>query len=62
MGLATAGTAGYAATRPAGRAADVVAFHGDHQAGVTTPPQERLMFAAFDLTLGSAGELRDLMR
>jgi deferrochelatase/peroxidase EfeB len=62
VGLATAGTAGYAATRPPGRGEDVVAFHGDHQAGVTTPPQERLMFAAFDLTLGSAGELRDLMR
>jgi deferrochelatase/peroxidase EfeB len=62
VGLAAAGTTGHAATRPGGRVTDTVAFHGDHQAGVTTPPQERLMFAAFDLTLTSAGELRDLLR
>jgi deferrochelatase/peroxidase EfeB len=62
--LAGAGAAGYAA----GSAADgppepaSVPFHGEHQAGVTTPPPDRLMFAAFDLTLSSAGELRDLLR
>src|SRR4029079_4743745 len=37
-------------------------FHEDHQAGIATQVQDRLMFAAFDLTLGSAGELRDLLR
>jgi deferrochelatase/peroxidase EfeB len=62
VGLATAGTAGYASTRTSAGGSDAVPFHGDHQAGVTTPPQERLMFAAFDLTLTRAGELRDLLR
>jgi deferrochelatase/peroxidase EfeB len=39
-----------------------VPFHGTHQAGITTPAQDRLAFAAFDLTLTSASELRDLLR
>src|SRR3954451_22330433 len=30
----------------------IVAFHGDHQAGITTPAQDRLHFAAFDLSPG----------
>ena len=29
---------------------DVVPFYGDHQAGIATPVQERLVFAAFDVT------------
>jgi deferrochelatase/peroxidase EfeB len=40
----------------------MVPFHGSHQAGIVTPPQDRLMFAAFDLTISTAGELRDLLR
>jgi deferrochelatase/peroxidase EfeB len=39
-----------------------VPFHGTHQAGITTPAQDRLAFAAFDLTLTSAADLRDLLR
>jgi deferrochelatase/peroxidase EfeB len=39
-----------------------VPFHGDHQAGILTPPPDRLMFAAFDLTISTVGELRDLLR
>jgi deferrochelatase/peroxidase EfeB len=39
-----------------------VPFHGAHQAGILTPPPDRLMFAAFDLTIATAGELRDLLR
>ena len=27
---------------------DAVAFHGEHQAGIATPAQDRLVFAAFD--------------
>jgi deferrochelatase/peroxidase EfeB len=37
-------------------------FYGEHQAGIATPAQDRLVFAAFDLTLSSAAELRDLLR
>lgn len=40
----------------------VVAFHGRHQAGVLTPPQHRLAFAAFDLRVAGAGELAELLR
>ena len=32
----------------------VVPFYGDHQAGITTPQQERLMFAALDVTTTDA--------
>lgn len=39
-----------------------VPFHGPHQAGIVTPAQDRLVFGAFDLTVDSAGELRELLR
>ena len=39
-----------------------VPFYGTHQAGITTPAQDRLAFASFDLTLTTAAELRDLLR
>ncbi len=62
-GLAGVGAPAYAATRSgATHGADTVPLVGPHQAGVTTPPQERLMFAAFDLTVTTATELRDLLR
>jgi deferrochelatase/peroxidase EfeB len=48
---------GDAAAAPA-----TVPFHGAHQAGIATPAQDRLVFAAFDVTASSAGELRDLLR
>ncbi|HEV7750801.1 MAG TPA: iron uptake transporter deferrochelatase/peroxidase subunit [Baekduia sp.] len=41
----------------------VVAFHGEHQAGITTPAQDRLHFAAFDVEPGATRtDLRDLLR
>jgi deferrochelatase/peroxidase EfeB len=40
----------------------VVPFHGAHQAGVATPAQDRLHFAAFDVATESRRELRDLLR
>ncbi|MFF9062895.1 iron uptake transporter deferrochelatase/peroxidase subunit [Streptomyces sp. NPDC014882] len=56
LGAAAAGGAA-AMTRtgndvdPAGAAAGgAVAFHGTHQAGIATPVQDRLHFAAFDVT------------
>ncbi|HEX5852550.1 MAG TPA: iron uptake transporter deferrochelatase/peroxidase subunit [Solirubrobacteraceae bacterium] len=45
-----------------GSAASTVPFHGAHQAGIVTPAQDRLVFGAFDLTIDSAGELRELMQ
>jgi deferrochelatase/peroxidase EfeB len=39
-----------------------VPFHGERQAGITTPAQDRLHFAAFDVVTQSKAELRGLMR
>jgi len=38
------------------------AFHGAHQAGIITPAQDRLHFAAFDVTTRSRTALVDLLR
>jgi deferrochelatase/peroxidase EfeB len=56
-GLAVAGVAGCGSDRPQAR----VPFRGRHQAGIATPAQDRLHFAAFDV-IGSRDELRDLLR
>ena len=62
-GLAGVSVPGYAATSFGDTSrAGTVPFLGPHQAGVTTPAQERLMFAAFDLAITTAPELRDLLR
>jgi deferrochelatase/peroxidase EfeB len=45
-----------------GTTPQVVPFFGAHQAGITTPAQDRLAFASFDLTLTTRNELRDLLR
>jgi deferrochelatase/peroxidase EfeB len=39
-----------------------VSFYGEHQAGIDTPAQDRLHFAAFDLLSEDPGELRELLR
>jgi deferrochelatase/peroxidase EfeB len=39
-----------------------VAFFGEHQAGITTPAQDRLHFVAFDVTTDNRAELVDLLR
>jgi deferrochelatase/peroxidase EfeB len=39
-----------------------VAFYGEHQAGIDTPAQDRLHFAAFDLVTDSRAELREMLR
>jgi deferrochelatase/peroxidase EfeB len=58
-GLAAAGVAGCGADeRPA---AQLVPFRGRHQAGIATPVQDRLHFAAFDV-VGSRADLHDLLR
>ena len=42
--------------------ADVVAFRGEHQAGITTPAQDRMHFVAFDVTTKSRDELITLLQ
>uniref|UniRef100_UPI000AD4FCDD Dyp-type peroxidase domain-containing protein n=1 Tax=Paenibacillus sp. O199 TaxID=1643925 RepID=UPI000AD4FCDD len=37
-------------------------FYGKHQAGITTPAQDFICFAAFDVTAGSADDLRRLFK
>ena len=37
-------------------------FYGEHQAGILTPVQDRLHFAAFDVTTGSRAELVQLLK
>ncbi len=39
----------------------VVPFHGEHQSGITTPAQDRLHFAAFDLTTSNRADLVALL-
>jgi deferrochelatase/peroxidase EfeB len=39
-----------------------VPFYGEHQAGIDTPAQDRLHFAAFDLVGEDRGELREMLR
>ena len=39
-----------------------VPFHGPHQAGITTPKPPAAVFAAFDVTAETGGELRDLLQ
>ena len=39
----------------------VVPFHGEHQAGIVTPAQDRLHFAAFDVTTEDRAELVALL-
>ncbi len=58
-GVATAAEGSGGGTDATG---DVVPFHGAHQAGITTPAQDRLLFAAFDLTTESREELQELLR
>jgi deferrochelatase/peroxidase EfeB len=66
-GAVTAGTAGawaheVLAGSPEPDAGGAVTFRGEHQAGITTPAQDRLHFVAFDVTTGNRAELVDLMR
>lgn len=41
---------------------EIVPFRGPHQAGITTPAQDRLLFATFDLTTDSRDDLKELLR
>jgi deferrochelatase/peroxidase EfeB len=72
LGLAGAGVVGagigFAADRIIDNATTVSSgaaasypFYGDHQAGIVTPAQDRLHFAAFDLLDVSAADLQELL-
>ncbi|HKS48561.1 MAG TPA: iron uptake transporter deferrochelatase/peroxidase subunit [Amycolatopsis sp.] len=67
VALAGAGTAGAGIDRALGEhtaqaATDIVPFHGPNQAGITTPAQEHLHFAALDLTTNDRAKLVSLLR
>jgi deferrochelatase/peroxidase EfeB len=49
------------ATADAAETDGTVPFYGEHQAGIATPVQDRLFFAAFDLQTESRAELQELM-
>ena len=67
---AAVGAAGFVGGVGTARATDLVAeqatdrhpFYGRHQAGIVTPAQDRLYFAAFDVTATSRAELILLLR
>jgi deferrochelatase/peroxidase EfeB len=61
-GALALGGAGCAGGGDSDNEANVVPFHGERQAGIATPAQDRLVFGALDLTVGSAPELRELLR
>jgi deferrochelatase/peroxidase EfeB len=67
--LGTAGVAGMASVVSMPRSATstaappaVVPFHGAHQAGITTPPQQHTVLVAFDAIAADRAELTDLLR
>jgi deferrochelatase/peroxidase EfeB len=59
------GAGGYLVGRDTAEAADgtgSVPFYGEHQAGIDTPAQDRLHFAAFDLVDGRRTDLQEMLR
>jgi deferrochelatase/peroxidase EfeB len=71
LGYAAAGTAvGFAGgvgaapanDSPSAARTDRHPFHGEHQAGIVTPAQDRVHFAAFDVTATSRAEVVMLLR
>jgi deferrochelatase/peroxidase EfeB len=65
-GLVAAGGAGFGIARADNTdeqpdAAAAVPFYGAHQAGIATPQQDRLAFAAFDVTTTDVDDLRTLL-
>jgi deferrochelatase/peroxidase EfeB len=64
LGLGAAGgfLAGQEAADASGEGTGSVPFYGAHQAGIDTPAQDRLHFAAFDLLTEDPGDLQELLR
>jgi len=64
-GIGLGGAAGYLVGSESTEASDgtgSVPFYGEHQAGIATPAQDRLHFAAFDLVDQSPAALRELLQ
>jgi deferrochelatase/peroxidase EfeB len=64
-GIGLGGVGGYLIGNEAAQAdggTGSVPFYGEHQAGIDTPAQDRLHFAAFDLVSESSSDLRELMQ
>ncbi|WP_353940207.1 iron uptake transporter deferrochelatase/peroxidase subunit [Streptomyces sp. HUAS MG91] len=65
LGAAAAGGAAAVARTnddPNSTASSAVEFHGAHQAGIATPVQDRLHFAAFDVTTEDRGEFAAMLK
>lgn len=63
VGRATdGGTPPETAARTSGERAAAYAFRGEHQAGIVTPAQDRLHFAAFDVTTDDRDALVSLLQ
>lgn len=69
-GVVAAGGAGFGVARATGpddgaanphHPSDVVAFFGRHQAGIATPAQDRLAFAAFDVTAADVESVKVML-
>ncbi len=66
--VAASGAVGYAVRgeaaepEPTALSAEAVPFEGTHQAGIVTPAQDRLHFAAYDVTTDDRGELIELLK
>ena len=65
-GAITLGAGGYLAgqneAEASGEGTGSVPFYGEHQAGIDTPAQDRLHFAAFDLLSEDRTELQEMLR
>jgi deferrochelatase/peroxidase EfeB len=53
---------GQESAEASGEGTGTVPFFGEHQAGIATPAQDRLHFAAFDLLSDDREELREMLR
>lgn len=62
FGYEASGQAGQVSVTNAADSSDTIPFYGEHQAGIATPVQAQLCFAAFDVISGNRTELRDLLR
>lgn len=61
-GLAIAGTSISAAASASAATEPIVAFHGAHQAGISTDVQNQLAFAAFDVTGAERADLVSMLQ
>ena len=60
VAAAGAGHAGAEASPPAS-GSSAIPFGGAHQAGITTPEQDQMVFATYDVTTREVGELAALL-